>query len=350
MAKSSARYREVYDRVNDYDETVQTLLAFVAFVCHDGQQRRRESEFGLGRRMHTSAQNEVAPNTVITPDCVAQYDDAFGIAAEVKKSLPQDRTLWMEEVRQIRKYDDDLHGWWTDDEMVERSGAVLLLHQSRGRAFRALLEEVSQATPSEVGQSTALVEFNRSDESSPYIFLRREWGVIAQPDLASKLEEGVQIPMEKVLRSFPSIRFYDAKPPLEFMMTTLWIDPLARRASEAVPDEEGGVRTFAVTVDELAHEMQRAYGSGALRNDQRSVQFPRQEWVREALEAFCRLKLASRSEDTASFTIGYRAFDRRTDLLERFVKLMDRKLPAASDAEGAQLPLRLSGAKTLPPI
>ena len=37
MPESSERYLKTRDLANDYQETVMTLLAFAAFVCHDGR-------------------------------------------------------------------------------------------------------------------------------------------------------------------------------------------------------------------------------------------------------------------------------------------------------------------------
>jgi hypothetical protein len=72
-------------------------------------------------------------------EVVAQKSEAYRVVAEVKRSLPSDRTKWRSHVAQVRKYDDDLIGWWTDDNRIGEADTALLLHQSRSRAFIAVL-------------------------------------------------------------------------------------------------------------------------------------------------------------------------------------------------------------------
>jgi hypothetical protein len=53
-----------------------------------------------------------------------------------KKSLPQNNNdNWRDVVDQLLKYDDDLTGWWTDNEFISVSCPVLLLHISRSADF-----------------------------------------------------------------------------------------------------------------------------------------------------------------------------------------------------------------------
>lgn len=87
--------------------------------------------------------------------------------------------------------------------------------------------------------------------------------------------------------------------------------------------------------------MQRAYGSGALHRDERSAEFPRVAWIRQALDMFVSLALAYRGESNGDYVVNYRPFDRRVDLLERFVKLVDTKQGLRGRAYEEQLPLPL---------
>src|SRR5688500_1776632 len=93
--------RKVRDAAEDYQSTVHAMLAFSAFVVHDAKDQRPNSHFGFGRRMTTSGQNVVAPSTTITPDIVAQKSESYGVVAEVKRSLPADRTKWSAHIGQL---------------------------------------------------------------------------------------------------------------------------------------------------------------------------------------------------------------------------------------------------------
>jgi hypothetical protein len=335
---AEAAFREIQNQVNDYNETVSALIAFSALVCHDGRARRPESHFALGRRMTTSAENAVSPSTTVTPDFVAQKNRHYGIAAEVKKQISREQEQWEPHRMQLRKYDDDLTGWWTEDEQIEHSDAVILIHQSRSRAFARYLESEKTKGPSGVGDRTAVVEFNRSDERQPFIFFRREWGKVADQDLAALLENGRNVPMAKVLESFPSVRFYDAMPPLEDLMKTVWLDYLLSRYDPSMVDSAQGTAAILVKVSEITAEFQRAYGSQApgMYTGPRCVEFPKASWIRKALQAFVDLGMAVAADDRESFTVHFRLF--KGDVLAKFCQLRAAK-PSKKPDENQQLEL-----------
>jgi hypothetical protein len=330
-SSAEVRYKEIRDEANDYRETVQTLLAFAAFVCHTGQAMREGSRFGFGRRMRTSTKNLVSPETDITPDCVTQKHATYGIAAEAKKQISRQRDYWEAHVQQLRKYDDELTGWWTDEEKIAHSDAILLIHQSRGRDFSRFLQLQKEADDSKVGENTSVVEFNRSDEGRPYIFFRREWGSVHDAELAGRLDSGVQVPLDRVLKTFPSVLFYDSPPPLEDMMRTLWMDSFFSRFDPSTVDPGTGVASITVGVSEISTELQLAYGSAALDMDPRSAKFPKDRWVRDALEAFAKLDMAISVGDGEQFVIKYKVLSSRDDVLERFVQLLFAKARDTGD-------------------
>ena len=94
MTMKEELLRAVRDEINDYEQTVNAILSFAAFVVHDGKSQRPGSEFGIGRRMTTSADNSISPSSDITPDLVAQKSQEYGIVAEAKKTLDQNQSNW----------------------------------------------------------------------------------------------------------------------------------------------------------------------------------------------------------------------------------------------------------------
>jgi hypothetical protein len=269
----------------------------------------------------------------------------YGIVAEVKKQISRDAGQWEPHRKQLRKYDDALSGWWTPNERIDSSDAMLLLHQSRGRVFTKYLETEREREPSAVGSRSSVVEFNRADEGQPYIFFRREYGVISDPDLADRLEKGVSVPIAKVLRSFPNVRFYDAEPPNEELMTMLWMDCVASRYE---PSRTGSIdrsNQITITVDEITEELQQAYGSRQLPTDERSREFPKAAWIRRALDTLVAVRLATTTGDGQTYTVEYRVFPSDEDLLERFCDLTGKS--NAKKAQESQLDLQLGTTKRI---
>lgn len=327
--------RKMRDAAEDYQSTVHAMLAFSAFVVHDATTQRPKSHFGFGRRMTTSKENVVAPASTITPDIVAQKSESYGVVAEVKRSLPADRTKWPAHVGQIRKYDDNLTGWWTDGERIAASDTTLLLHQTRSRAFISVLEDERKKDARAVGSRTSVIEFNRSDERQVNYFFRLEWGEVRDADLAGRLKEGVAVPIDKVIRTFANVKFYDADPPIHSLLALLWIDYFAPLAAGVAYDENLKAFPINVSAGAIADELQRAYGSQLLEKDDRSVAFPSVKVVRKALEALVAIKLAmALPTGTAEFRVLYRLF--KDDILLRFAWMLNT--PAEKVTEQTSLP------------
>ncbi len=327
--------RKVRDAAEDYQSTVHAMLAFSAFVVHDAKDQRPNSHFGFGRRMTTSKRNVVAPSTTITPDIVAQKSESYGVVAEVKRSLPSDRTKWSAHIGQVRKYDDDLTGWWTSDEQLPSADTALLLHQTRSRAFINVLEDERKSNADAVGANTSVIEFNRSDERQVNYFFRLEWGDIRDAELAHRLKEGVAVPIDKVIRTFANVKFYDADPPIHSLLALLWIDYFAPLAASVAYDENLKAFPINVNVAAIADELQRAYGSQLLERDERSVAFPNAKIVRKALDSLVTMKLAmALPTSTAEYRVLYRQFN--DDVLLRFASML--RTPAEKVTEQTSLP------------
>jgi len=327
--------RRARDAAEDYQSTVHAMLAFSAFVVHDATAQRPNSHFGFGRRMTTSEANVVTPSGTVTPDIVAQKSDSYGVVAEVKRSLPSDRTKWSSHVGQIRKYDDDLTGWWTSDRRMAISDTTLLLHQTRSRAFVNVLDDERKQNAEVVGPHTSVVEFNRSDERQVNYFFRLEWGDVRDADLSGRLREGVAVPIDKVIRTFANVKFYDADPPLHSLLAFLWIDYFGPLVAAVAYDEN--LKAFPIDVSSaaIADELQRAYGSQLLEKDERSVEFPSAKVIRRALDALVTMKLAmSLPAGTSEYRVLYRQFN--DDVLLRFASML--KTPAESVTAQTTLP------------
>jgi len=320
MTTKNEHLKRTRDEVEDYNQTVHALLAFAALIVHDGESRRPSAEFGFGRRMTTSSTNAVRPSSEVWPDLVAQKSREYGIIAEAKKSLSRDQANWAVYVKQLRKYDDTLIGWWTEDETIVHSDTIMLIHQSRGRAFSRFLQERKAEDRDSVGPTTCLVEFNQSEESVTYYFFRLEFGNIQDEELGKDLEYGVQIPLDKVRESFPSIRYYDARPPLPLLLTHLWTDVFPSMVDKSEYDEATKSFQIPTSITSVTRELQEAFGSGVLYQDSRSVEFPKRKWVREAFEHLLKHKLVvPHPSGSDAYTILYKSF--RDDVLKHFINL-----------------------------
>ena len=180
-----------------------------------------------------------------------------------------------------------------------------------------------------------MIEFNRSEERQVYYFFRLEFGAIQDHELAQRLKEGVAVPLEKVILSFPNVKFYDADPPIHSLLALLWIDYFTPLAAETEYDQNLKAFPINVSAAAIADELQRAYGSQLLEQDDRSVQFPTVKIVRKALEALVTIKLAmALPNKTGEYRVLYRQFN--DDVLLRFASML--KTPAEKVDAQVELP------------
>jgi hypothetical protein len=329
----------IVDEVNCYLDTVNAIISLAAITMHDGRGFVPNSRFGIGRRMTTSDRNKVQPSTDVTPDVVIQKFEDYGVVAEVKRSMCDDLTRWNDVVMQLVKYDDELKGWWTSDESVVKTNVLLLLHQSRSRKFLEYYRAVvSEERPDPVSDSICIVEFNQSNESQQYYHLRLEHGRIDDEELSRKLQYGVQVPLERVKSSFPNLQYYDSKPPLAFLLAKLWLLSFPSYLSRRVDNPKLGTKTIPLDVTEVTTEMQRSYGSGALEQDERSAEFPRESWIREAFEALVRLGYAyPEDQERQKYSVAFRPI--KNDVITHFAERLSKGLQRETMKSDSQMEL-----------
>lgn len=325
--------RQQRAEANDYETTVQVLLTFSAFVVHDGKQARPGCHFGFGRRMTRTDGSDVHP------DVAVEGENRFRCVGEVKGGFPKDQNLWRKELDQVAKYLDQLEGWWTALQDGDTIRVALLVHQSRSRAVGDYVKRQQGEEGFPNDPRFMVVEFNRSEQLDSYIFLRQEVG--AEPTgskILERLYNGVSIPIGKVLRTFPSIRFCDARPPMPFLLKELWTDVFHAMSVGVRYDPQHKAQPIPVNIRQITSELQLAYGSQALEHDERSAEFPKYSWIRDALEALVSLKLAIPGAGPDNYTVLFRRF--KEDVLIKFIELLSAHGKQRQEMSG-QLPLPL---------
>jgi hypothetical protein len=157
---------------------------------------------------------------------------------------------------------------------------------------------MAHSNPAIIGSRTSVIEFNHSTESVPFVFFRREFGAITNAELGPRLDEGVPIPLHKLV-TLPKSQYYDAKPPMLVLLVNLWSEYFPSLASEVAYDEAAKARRITVSAKAATSELQKAYGSGALKKDERASEFPHYKWVLEALDRLVEHKLAVKESSEA---------------------------------------------------
>lgn len=326
---------EAKKEFRDYVATVHALCALVSLtICEEGT-IASGGRYSFGRRMRTSPQNRVSGKSLeVTPDAVIQQSELLGYIAEAKATLPELTAFWSERATQIFKYDDDLTGWWTDDGRVPVSDLVCLVGAPHTTKFADFVEQHGQQQGWTFNRQQCYLEISYTKEGE-CLYLKLERGHLTAPEILTAVHEGREFPREDLIADFNGAKFYDGSPPPELVMELLWHDVFTRRRSTEKIERDAslGYYPLDVSVSDLTDTLQREFGSrGASRQD---VQYPTQEWVKDALDAFVRVNLA-KHESSDKYLIKFRHL--RGELIEKFAA-QRLKPPPAKPPPAVQLTL-----------
>lgn len=330
---------QVREKIDEYKGTIHAIQAFISLTTWDNQTRQIKSKinFSFGRRMSTSPKNKILPNSQITPDVVIQLAKNLGYSVEAKYSMPKDPSHWEDDIKQLLKYDDTLQGWWTKDEYIPDHCTVMLIEQGRVVKFVEHLKKWINKNKLSFGKTTSIVRFSKSDNAKPYYYLQSDWGNILDKDLSNRLKYGEKIPIEKVVATYGTKKFYDTEPPaVEFTMSIIWQDILTQEAPNSKYDKKFGGIPLYVNLDNLTSEIQKLYGQES--NSARDVEFPRKDWIQSAMEEFINIGLARRLYNNPNgydYLVIFKQI--KKELLEFFVD--NRKKASSKGKQAKQLDL-----------
>ena len=303
---------------DNYYNTVLAALALINEVRWDKGDRKLDpdAKFGVGRRMTTSDKNPVSASTDITPDIVLQRK-GNGFVGEITNSLTEKIEYWTEKLKQVRKYDDALQGWWTKDETLASHDIVFIVQQSRAVRVADILTKEKGVKKGEIKFKcpTAVIGFNRhSGATKEYVDLMKFFGELSDAKLSERLRHGVAVPQDILLEVYGDRKFVDYEPPMAYVLQIVWDTVFPSYLSEFPVDTANKGRTLlTVKVDRIAEDMQNNFGFKV--EDARGAEVPARAWIKKALEHLVIFGMAARV-DEKTYEVRYRSL--RGDHLEHF--------------------------------
>jgi hypothetical protein len=303
------------EAVDTYREGVFAVFGLVNEVRWNPATRALDNDvhYEFGRRMNTSSGGEPFQ---VTPDCVIQ-SNALGIISEVKVSLPLDESKWDRPIKQLKKYDRDLEGWWTDDEKITDYDVVSLVPLARAVRFGDLLEAGTRDGKWNFKHKTSVVGFFKTTGATKeFLTLKKERGEMSNNDLGERLRQSRLIDFEHLIVEYRDKKFIDQMPPLPYMLQILWDNLFVKYASSVPMDENKGWVPLKLSLDSVTTDLQEYYGfrsTGA-----RSVEIPRKRFVRLAMDALVDFNLSEKTS-TAEYLVKYKRTN--IDTLKKFGRL-----------------------------
>ena len=121
--------------------------------------------------------------------------------------------------------------------------------------------------------------------------------------------------MEDVVASYGGKLFYDAEPDPEYMMARIWADIVMQARVQARDRDDKGHILVPLKITSVTDELQKAHGSRG--REHREVEYPKQTWVKRALDGLVQLRYARKVDDD-NYVVLYRQI--RGDLIDTFVR------------------------------
>lgn len=302
----------IIEKIDNYNQTLEALIGFSHVLRWDDEKEEYKSNSYsfIARRMNTSINNRISPENEITPDLIVQLDNNYGIVSESKKSFPQNRELWIGNFKQLHKYDDDLKGWKTANELISKSDIVLLTHYKiKVDISDYLIEQISNESLYFNRNFTA-ISFHRTLEANTFLSFEKFYGDLYDTVLNERFRRIVSIPL-KIIIPLSKIKFYDDKPELPYIMEILWNKIFSQYPKMEEFMESGGIKimTIEVNVDDLTQKLREQF-SDYFEGDSRQPQIPKTKWVKEAMDMLVKLNYAKKDETSEKkYIVRYKSIN-----------------------------------------
>jgi hypothetical protein len=294
---SDEQVSKVLADIDDYENSAFAMIGLANLYRFDDSAKsfRSDVQFFQGRRFDTSSRNRRTPSSTVTPDLAVLVKGLDAAVAEVKMSLPKDRSLWQRVLEQLERYDDDLMGWPTSDGKVTSHDIVLLVHQMRIALIDVLRAAVASGQV-HFDRPLYAVSFIRSTQRDTFLLFRLEMGAPTFAPLRHRLTEPVSVPFEVIAVHYGRFKLWDSRPPIPYLMDLIWREVVADRA--ASDDRFATLRrnshlAVRLTVKDTAEYLQENFafnqslgGRSSVVAGERQPLIPHSDWVRAAIDAF----------------------------------------------------------------
>lgn len=327
----------IKDRNESYLSTIYALHGFILAVMRTTISPKDNIHSSIGRRMHFVEGK--SKRDLCTPDLVIQLDQTEGIIGEAKLLICQNNDdKWKKYLKQAKKYDNDLVGWWTTDGLIERPNLVWITELTFSSKVGDYFQEKLDKGEIYFTHPFAVIEFSKHQKAREYLFLRTRIGDLPG-SLSQAFKNGIDVSLETLIFENHEKKFYDAKPmDIEYVMDILWQNIFTQEAftnndGKSRYDDKEKVWRIPIHLDALTLNVQKLYG--AVGGEEREVEYPQKAWIKEALDKFVSINLAVPGATTDEYIVLFKKFLRP---MEKFVNLIHKK-QKASKSSGKQLSL-----------
>lgn len=274
----------VNKQISDYEFTCLTTMAIDQLISQE-----LKGKCLLGPKLKTSDQNVIIKNTNVTPDILMEINGSpnglYQGIAEIKTDLPEDRNLWDEVIKQLKKYDDVLT--YNSTHKVNGHDLIFTTHELRTTPFKKFLDSKPPGSRISDISNLIIMRSNIAERVNQYLVLKAEYGTISNPDLDDILSNGVKIKLLGNLSDINQVKFVDSEPPVMYTMQLIWDHVLKNYITLKQSREFSKNKTVIVLVGIYEiREMLRRFCHDS------NPECIRVSWVKKAMRAFWELGMA----------------------------------------------------------
>lgn len=323
---SEETVQKILDKIDDYIQTLQAMISFSHVLKYDDKINdfKPYTYSFIARKMNTTKDNRINPESEVTPDLIVQLNRKYGIVAEAKKSLPQNQKFWKKKFDQLEKYDDNLQGWKTESEYIDTSDLVLIVHYKISIKVSDYIDKRINNNSLAFNRNFSIIAFQRMQNRKLTIALAKSYGNLSNTNLDNRFREIVRVPHDKLVLYFNQIKFYDDKPQIPYIMDILWNNIFNQypQIEDFMESKGKKIITIRVNINELTEKL-RIQFSDYDEDDRRQKAIPKTKWIREAMEMFIKLNYAKK-EGNDDYVVKYKNLQQP---LEKFVREVYIKKP-----------------------
>lgn len=250
------------------------------------------------------------PMAYVTPDLAITYGSNKGVIGEVKISFPLDESHWLEDLKQVMNYDDDLIGWPTPDEKCENYDIVLLTHISRSKQIKTFIEQHPEI---KFKKPFIIVEFGKVVQTNEFFYFCSISGEASDDTVKEKLKKSVMMPMIAFAGDYSRIKLCDHMPPIPYLLDLIWTNIVLQKVPDLGKVRKNQKIDVSLKVDEIIDSLHKYYSFNAIHgtHSERQSKIPHKEWIVQACDKLVQIGEA-------------RWLDPKTkDTIEVFFKLYD---------------------------
>ncbi|MBU0765903.1 MAG: hypothetical protein KJ607_13845 [Bacteroidetes bacterium] len=311
----------IREEINNYHDTINAIVGFMNIYRYNDREKelRKDVYVFQGRKFDVPEVEEV---DFVTPDIAINLPTGAGIVGEVKHTFPKNEKYWISTFEQLLKYDNNLIGWFTDDEKIDLHDIVLLCHTSRSRKVKKFYEERS-TEEIKFERPFVIIEYFEFEQNKRFIQFRKEHGNLSDSEVNERLEFGIPIPMDKLIDIYSTIKLYDSEPPIAYLLYLIWIHIIIDKAVENPKFRKLRInQTLEVTVDieEIINKLNERFSFSPIheKSINRQPQIPKKEWITRACNKFVTIGEAKWSDDKKNSLLFF--FRKYNDIFDYFIE------------------------------